>query len=419
MNLLKYLVCEHTDLKDGQPINNGIDASTGLPELNPFAYALCSLTASQLKLANFNAHLKETRYNGNDGAARSGAKGDACEVLILIFTRHFDPNDYGVGGAGNNNKSGSKLRIEDVLTTVEARKSFESWMVQNVSKDVQNLIKKNQNKNETIPTQIKTPLPKDGSSNPFGGDEVEVNLDVFKPDSSRKTIEAEASADRQQRLEQIGIKLDVAGRDDNNASGPPSCWEDSALAKKQVQLSVAEGVASSSDVVDDKWSKQIEERQKLIGKDPMGIRPDNFDLKSIKGRVVDILGEFVDDVNEEIEELGETAKPPEETKRRKRDKYAYSVEQLVSLEAQKAALEAILNGEKDDGNDENAEEKRPPAKDLSILPSDSNFDPLLFLSLVHSNTSYEQMKNSIEQLESEFLSLHCIVKIHSFNGCLR
>ena len=38
MNLVKYLVCEHVDLINGQPANDGIDAITGLPELNSFAY---------------------------------------------------------------------------------------------------------------------------------------------------------------------------------------------------------------------------------------------------------------------------------------------------------------------------------------------------------------------------------------------
>ena len=394
MNLLKYLVCDHVDLKDGEPVNNGIDARTGLPELNPFAYAFCSLTASQLRLANFDAHVMDIRSGGNDGA-RSGAKGDACEVLVLLFTRHFDPNDY-----GREKGSEVKLRLEDVLTKAEARKSFENWMVQNVSKDVQNTILKKNNQN--VPTQIspKKPLEMEvgQSTNPFG-DDVEVDLDgMFKPDTSKKIIEAEASADRQQRLEKIGIKLDVVEKD---TSGPPSCWEDSALAKKQVQLSVAEGVVSATDGVDNKWSKQIEERQKLIGRDPIGIRPDNFNLKTIKDRVVDILGEGIDDLNEEIEETGESGKTQEESKRKKKDKYAYSVELLVSLQAQKATLEAILNGDRNDDEEGVGEEKRPSAAELSILPSDANFDPLLFLTIVHGNASYEQLKESADKLESE------------------
>lgn len=386
MNLLKYLVCDHVDLKDGEPINNGIDAATGLPELNAFAYTFCSLSPAQLQLANFNAHLMDVRYSGSDGSARSGAKSDACEVLVLLFTRCFDPNDK-----ASAVKPGSKLRVEDVLTTPEARKSFNNWMVQNVSKDVQNAI--NKTKSAPVPTQIVSPR----GTNPFGNDGEDVDIDdVFKPDTSRRIIEAEASADRQQRLEKIGIKLDVVGNDTEGS--PPSCWKDSALAKQEVQLSVAEGV-TSNDKTKEKWRKQIEERQILIGRDPMGIRPDTFDLKSIRDRVVEVLGECIEDLDEEIEENGSVK--PDESKRKKKDKYAYSVEQLVSLEAQKAALEAILNGDQEALEDEDAEEKRPSASELSILPADANFDPLLFLTIVHRNASYDQLKESIEKLESK------------------
>ncbi len=407
MNLLKYLVCDHIDMKDGEPTNNGVDANTGLNELNSFAYAFCSLLPSQLRLANFDAHLKEVRYNGNEGDARSGAKGDACQVLVLVLTRHFNPVD------GHSKQSpGSSISMDDVLTTVEAKRTFENWMVQIVSKDVQNAIKKTK-ESSSIPTQI---MPKSNttglSSNPFGidGDDDDI-VNVFKPDNSRKVINAEASADRQHRLEKIGIQLDI--QDKENADGPPTCWQDSALANQQVQLSVAEGVATTNDKTKEKWSEQIEERKRLIGRDPMGIRPDNFDLKSIKDRVIQVLDGCVEDLEEEIQEGGHHTRATDETKRKKKDKYAYFVEQIVSLEAQKAALEAILDGEQVDVDDEDAEEKRSSAAELSILPADSNFDPLLFLTIVHRDTGYEQLHDSITMLESEYkkLSSHFCVFI--------
>lgn len=406
MNLLKYLVCDHVDMKDGEPTNNGIDANTGLNELSSFAYAFCSLLPSQLRLANFDAHLKEVRYNGNEGDARSGAKGDACQVLVLILTRHFNPVD-----GHNIQPPGSSISIDDVLATGEAKRAFENWMVQNVSKDVQNTIKKT-NESSSIPTQI---MPKSNTaglaSNPFGndGDDDDI-VNVFKPDNSRKVINAEASADRHQRLEKIGIQLDIL--DKENSDGPPTCWQDSALANQQVQLSVAEGVATTNDKTKEKWSEQIEERKRLIGRDPMGIRPDNFDLKSIRDRVIQVLDGCVEDLEEEIQEGGHHTRAADETKRKKKDKYAYSVEQIVSLEAQKAALEAILDGEQQgDVDDEDAEEKRPSAAELSILPADSNFDPLLFLTIVHRDTGYEQLKDSITKLESEYKSLS--LRIHN------
>lgn len=405
MNLLKYLVCDHVDLKDGEPTNDGIDA-TGLSELNAFAYSFCSLTPSQLLLTNFDAHLMDVRYGGNDGATRSGDKGSACDVLALIFTRHFDPNDI-----GSDKKPGSSLRMEDLIKTPEARNIFEFWMTQHLSQDVQNIIKKTENQTDSVPTQIVSkPKPLEVNSNPFGNDPDDIDIAIFKPDTSRRKIEAEASADRQHRLEKIGIKLDIVGKEESQNNGPPATWKDSALAKQQIQLSVAEGVSTTVDVTKEKWSKQIEERQIVIGRDPIGLRPNNFDLKGLRGREVDILGECIEDLNEEIEQGGGD-NPVEEKRRKKKDKYEYTVEQLVSLEAQKSALDAILNG---DQSQSELETIRPAADQLSILPADSNFDPLLFLTLVHRNLSYEQIQESIGKLESKITMTRVLCSHHFF-----
>jgi len=395
MNLLKYLVCEHIDLEDGEPTSDGIDAQTGLPELNPFAYSLCQLPPEQLRLANFDAHIKAAKSGGNDGAARSGAKDDSCAVLVVLLTRCFDPSDTNV-----------KIALEDLLTTPQARQSFENWMVKNVQKGVINSIKRNEGGG--IPSQITSESPARGSiSNPFGEVELEIDnvLDAFqkRPDNEsdeNKKAEAMAEAHAEEQLDELGIKLykknDV---DDNDGSSlsPPYCWKDSALAKRQIQLTVAEGVtANDVDKEDDKWSKRILERQKLIGRDPLGIRPDTFDITNIKDRAVNVLQGFIEDIEEEIQDV-EAERPMESTRKKKKDKYAYSAEQLISLEAQKEALENILHGDMSDGG----EAKRPGAENLSLLPSDANFDSLMFLTLLHRNASYEELQASIEKLENK------------------
>ena len=389
MNLLKYLVCDHVDLIDGERSNDGVDAITGLPELNAFAYTFCSLTPAQLRIANFDAHIKEA--SGNDAALRSGSMSDACEILVLLLTRHFDPND---------NTAETKLSVEDILVTPQAKMTFYTWMSQNVRDDIQDKIKNNES--AAVPTRITTETnisqPSGNiSTNPFGneGDD-EIDIDnLFKPDSSRRNIEAAAAADRPQRLENIGIKLDEVGQ--SNSPLSPSSWKESALAKQQVKLSVAQGVATFNDKTKEKWSQQIKERQILIGRDPMGLRPDTFDLKGVKEKVIDVLDGCIEDLEEEIHDGG-YLKPPEESRRKKKDKYAYQVDKLVSLENQKAALEKILHGEQTNED----EEKRLSAYDLSILPADSNFDPLLFLTIIHRDATYDQLKDSIEKLESKY-----------------
>jgi len=39
----------------------------------------------------------------------------------------------------------------------------------------------------------------------------------------------------------------------------------------------------------------------------------------------------------------------------------------------------------------------------SILPTDSNFDPILFLTLVHRKASYEELVGSMNQLSSTYI----------------
>jgi hypothetical protein len=90
----------------------------------------------------------------------------------------------------------------------------------------------------------------------------------------------------------------------------------------------------------------------------------------------------------------------------KKDKNAYTVDQLLSLGSQKNSLEAILRGERRDdkknAREEGEEKSITGAQDLSILPTDANFDPLLFLTLVHRNAGYKELKESVHRLDRKF-----------------
>jgi hypothetical protein len=415
MHLVKYLACDHIDLIDGEPTPLGIDAVSRLPELNPFAYALCSMKPSQLKIADFEVHLK---YQTSDANARNGARIEACQVLVLLFTRHFDPSDVDPVTGSTATSPTQTLLMEDLLPSQAARQSFENWMVQNVSKDLQNTIKSRTTK--AAATAAVTSLPNLASSQLDPDEDVEVDIvDAFKKkaghDESMRNAMAEAEAHADQQLDELGIKL--YKKDDaifNDASGnePPTTWNNSKLAKKQTQLASNDGVRVEHGVVgiepkgkdEEKIKIQNAERQKLIGRDPLGIRPDNFDLKNVQGRAIEMLENVIEDIQEEMDDFEPHERATEITRRRKKkkDKYAYAVDQLISLGSQKNALEAILSGGKDDQTDTDGEEKASAAKNLSILPTDAEFNPMLFLTLVHRNASYEQLKESIERLDSKF-----------------
>lgn len=416
MHLLKYLVCDHVDLVNGDPASLGIDAQSGQPELNQFAYALCSMKAQQLKIANFDAHLKDTRYNSAEGNARGGARSEACHVLVLLFTRHFDPNDP------EGSSSESSLFMEDLLPSPSARQSFENWMVQNLSKDAQNIIRSRATKS-IILTNPLTPEGNNAARLP-SANEVEVDIDVlsaFKKrdvsQSQRKAMtEAEAHADEQ--LGALGIKLyrkDDILFDTSHDDELPTTWDKSKLALKQIQLSSAEsGAVRAGEEMEmggkdeEKLRKLDAEQQKLQGKDPLGIRPEDFDIHDIQGRTKEILEGAINDLGEEIEDFDHDEKSFENNRRRKmkRDKNAYTVDQLLSLGSQKNSLEAILRGEtrgdKNNDREEGEEKSNSVAQDLSILPTDANFDPLLFLTLVHRNAGYKDLKESIRRLDSKY-----------------
>ena len=410
MNLVKYLACDHVDQVEGEPAQLGIDAATGMPELNPFAHALCSMKPAQLRIANFDAHLKDTSYHGGaEGNARNGAKGEACQVLVLLFTRHSDPNAG--SGSGEGTAAATALLIEDLLPSQAARQSFENWMVQNVSKDVQNAVKSRATKAAILagPSSSRNP------GSPLAtNDQVEVELDVFDAFKKRtgavtesvRQAMGEAEAHAEEQLDELGIKLFT--KDD--LMDDATCWKDSKLAKKQFQLSSTErdvGAGAGPDLPskdEERIKMQNAERQKMLGRDPLGIRPDTFDLQNLKGRAIEVLDDAINDLEEEMDEFEPHEKAAEIARKRKKkkDKHAYSVDQLVSLGSQKNALEAILTGGLDEKTNAEGEEKSSAAaKDLSILPTDADFNPMLFLTLVHRNASYEQLKESVLRLDSK------------------
>jgi hypothetical protein len=424
MNLVKYLACDHADLADGEPVPSGFDAKSGQQELSPFAYALCSMKPAQLKIANFDAHLKTTSYNSEDGNARSGAKSEACQVLVLLFSRHFDPL------ATDGNSSTPTLIMHDLLPSQAAKQAFENWMVQNVSKDVQNIVRSRATKSILV-TDLLTPKG-NNAANPFADDQIEVDIDVMgafkKRDLTqveRKAI-ADAEAHANEQLDGLGIKL--YKKDDalfeSTGNEPPTTWRDSKLAKKQVQLSSADsesvrgGGVSGPDIImkskdEEKIKKRNEERQRMIGKDPLGIRPDNFDLNNVQGRALEMLTDAIHDLADEMDDFepDEAAMESARRKKKKKDRYAYAVDQLISLGSQKNALEAIFSGDQDENKEgdiamgetgETGETKASSAVgEFSILPTDAHFNAMLFLTLVHRDAGYEQLKNSIRRLDSK------------------
>ena len=416
MSLLKYLIIDYTEMKDGEPVPVGIDGATGKEELNPFAYSLCSLPISQLRLANFDLHLKETSYASTEANKRSGAKIDACHVLVLLLTRHFDPE---ADLAEKEKGTRPTFVLEDILTTSVARQSFENWMVQSVDRETQNFIKM---------ASISRKEGKNKAADLFSNEEVEVDADILssfkkKPEfitSEEKEAMAEAEAHAVEKLDQLGLNLynkDVL-MGNGTTSHTATTWKDSELASSRY----ASAEESKKRQMDRERSEQdantgmkMAERQKISGRDPLGIRSDTFELHSVQERQLELLEQAIQDLAEEMIDMGiiDKSADEEKKKRRNKDNFAYSLDQLVSLKGQKSTLEKVLtgHGKEDEASDKNEadvlkENYQPSAAMSSILPVDPNFNPLLFLTLVHQNTSFEQLQESIVRLSSKLAFMY-------------
>ncbi|GMH48731.1 hypothetical protein TrRE_jg8229, partial [Triparma retinervis] len=127
----------------------------------------------------------------------------------------------------------------------------------------------------------------------------------------------------------------------------PTIWKDSsipAMIKMSSLMSSVPEDAKKLQSIGDAGMKLDEERSQILSCDPLGIRPDTFDLRSL------------------------------ETGRRK-----------------------VFFDESADLSSSGADGRM--SREGSVLPTDSNFSPLLFLSLVHPNASFDELTDALARLE--------------------
>jgi len=114
MSLLKFLVCDFVDLVDSKPLNDVSPFSLHSSDnLNGFVHASCSCSVEILTRCKFDLH----NLNLADDK-RSGAKEDACEVLILLLTRHLCPAGI----------SEEPVGLSDLFTQQKARDEFDLYV---------------------------------------------------------------------------------------------------------------------------------------------------------------------------------------------------------------------------------------------------------------------------------------------------
>lgn len=372
MNLLKFLVCDFVEEGGGGP-----GAGAGL---NLFGQAFCSFPVDKYRFMSLDLHLI--------GDQRGGAKEDACHVMVLLLTRHLQEDGDTPG----------PLAKEDLVASQQAQKAFDVWCAQHTTKQQQELIRLNaQRRNDAL---AKMDRYDEGGGGVGGGanaaepddddsDDAEDNGDALlgglDEDGALAGLKRRKKAAKKEVLE-----AQQAG-DLDEVTGPALRWEDSQLYREQrarfaAHQRMQEGGEYHDTVRDSQeaaaeMAEREEEKAKILRKDPLGLKSGEFDLRTLESDQVDVLEQYLIELQEELR------------------KAEAGGEDDQALRAKKESLEMILDGIVGVAG---ADAHLASETGRSILPTNPNFDPILFLTLVHRRATYEELVGSMNRLSSKY-----------------
>lgn len=384
MNLLKWLLL---DWKDSSQKKDG---------LNVFAQSFLSLSPKHYLHMGLDLHCDDRKGD------RGGAKEDACQVIVLILTKHL--NELG--------EAPLPLMMEELMSRPIAQQEFEIWLAKNSSSSVQDVIKKHAvaRQSELATQQRQEQLAaKVGMGEEYDDDVSEQDSEPGIDDSEGNDPtdgfggdDGDVMAAFRKRQKTLRKELRQAeGRGEISASqGIATRWEDSQLAREQRAWAASaaragqhETVRDSQDAAQELLDRE-EEKAKMQGLDPLGLaNEDDYDLHTLEKGMAEHMEQALHDLQEEIQKA-ESAGSEELTRK---------------AGAQKESLEALVERL---GGLESLED--PATANCSVLPSNPKFDPVLFLTLVHRKTSYDKLMGSMDRLSSkEGFSLKCLINGHS------
>lgn len=358
MNLLKFLVCDFAE--DG--------GNSGRNSLNLFAQAFCSLPADKYRFMSLDLHVV--------GDRRGGAKEDASHVMVQLLCFHMQ----------EDGETPSPLSITDLLMTPPAQQAFELWCTQNTTKDQQNMIKENAQKRlETLQAQRKDDL-----------ENADLDDDYVESDEEQEDAHDDDGALAGIRRKRRAAKKEIndathAGELEKRQKGPALRWEDSQLYREQrarlaAHQRMLEGGEYHNTVRDSQeaaaeMADREEEKAKILRKDPLGLKDTDFDLRTIEKDQVEVLEQALLEFQEELRK-GEAGGEDDKTLRAKKESLESILDTIVGVAGAEGGI-------RDTGR--------------SILPTEHNFDPILFLTLVHRKATYEELVGSMNRLSSKFL----------------
>jgi hypothetical protein len=368
MNLLKFLVCDFVE--DGQ----------GAGVLNLFAQGFCSFPVDKYRYMSLDLHLI--------GDQRGGAKEDACSVMVLLLTKHMT----------EDGETLSPLAKEDLLASQQAQKAFELWVQQHATKQQRELIKNNaQKRKEAVVVERDDVLAADGLVNE------EDDLEESEEDDAGAYDEDDALAGlkrRKKNAKKEMLEATHAGELER-MSGPAMRWEDSQLYREQrarfaAHQRMQEGGEYHDTVRDSQEAaaemvEREEEKSKVLRRDPLGLKGTDFDLRTLETNQVDFLEQALLELQEELRKA-EAGGEDDQALRAKKESLEMILDRIVGV----AGADAHLAG-----------------TGKSILPTNPDFDPILFLTLVHRRASYEELVGSMNRLSSKYLAHNSICFIHT------
>lgn len=366
MSLLKYLVKDWREYDNGRPVKHPDD------RLNPFAYALCSLNVSQLQLMNLELHI--------EGDKRGGATSDACHVIVLICSRHL----------ADDGESSAPLQLQEILPTVHARKRFEQWLSSQGSKQEKAAMK-------SVDNQV-AKLEARELLNSLNDDEVASDdEDSDEDDSDFDTRSRDDDFDGD-ALQAFKRRTKLSGKEKRKKTKGPAVRWDQCDLYKVIQAKAALEQRGSRDLGTVRDSQEAmaerarmeQEKAKALQKDPLGIRLDkDLDLGKIQSLKVDLLVQSLKDIDDEFAEIEQEREKNLNTDKTTQEEYTQTIR---NLEAQKESLEGVLDSITTMG----AEDAK--VSERSVLPTDDQFDPILFLTLVHRNAPYNVLNDSMQRI---------------------
>lgn len=287
--------------------------------------------------------------------------------------------------------------LEDVLpNSPKAQQEFELWSGRHVQNDDREIIKQNSaaRAKELSYQQSQEALARKALGAASDDVEDDHRIDEAEDESEESddlVDDGDVVAAMRKRRKDVAKELSaavMAGDMEAVSKGTVAVrWEDSQLAREQRARAASAAHSKKHETVRDSQEAAKEElereseKNKTLGRDPLGIsQNEDFDLREIEKKQAEHIEKAIIELQEELRKAEASG---QESLARKVAARKESIEALVENMGGLEAMETTSNRKK------------------SILPINPKFDPILFLTLVHRNASYEALVGSLGRLSSK------------------